>query len=222
MRFDKLSRKWLIKSAEEKYSYGFEWLGRPIIQYPQDILALQEVIFWSMPEVIIETGIAYGGGMVFYASMLELMGQGEVIGIEKNLYKENRYALMNHPLFHRMMILDGSSISYDIIEKVYDIAGNRKVMVVLDSAHTHDHVLRELCLYSPLVEPGSYIVVCDTVIEDLPNRLWKDKEYGKDNNPATAVREFLRNNNRFEVDEDIDSRLAISVAPGGYLKCVSD
>lgn len=219
MKFDKLSRKWLIKSAEEMYSYGFTWLDRPIIQYPQDIVAMQEIIYRVKPDLIIETGIAYGGGLVFYASLLELMGHGAVLGIEKCLYNENREALMKHPLFHRIGILEGSSVSYSIIEKVYEIAHGKKVLMVLDSAHTHDHVLRELDAYSPLVERGSYIVVCDTVIEDLPDRLWKGKPYGRGDNPATAVREFLRNNNRFEVDRNMD-RLAISVAPGGYLKCL--
>ena len=195
-------------------------MGRQILQHPQDIVAMQEITWNVRPDLIIETGIAYGGSLIFYASLLEVMGHGTVVGVEINLYKANRLAIEAHPLFNRIKILDGSSIAYSTFAKVREIAKGKKTLVCLDSNHTHDHVLRELNLYSPLVTKGSYMVVFDTMIENLPARLFKGKPYGKGNNPATAVREFLKTNPRFEIDKSIDDRLMASAAPEGYLKCL--
>ena len=171
--------------------------------------------------MVIETGVAHGGSLMLYASILETLGHGEVLGIELNLYDENRKAIEEHPLSSRIRILDGSSISYSTLKAVREIATG-KTLVCLDSNHTHYHVYQELILYAPVVKIGSYIVVFDTMIEGVPRRLYPDKNYSKGNNPQTAVSEFLSINNRFEVDREIDERLMISSAPGGYLKCVSD
>ena len=215
-RFSEISRDWLISSVENKYSYNFTWLGRPIIQYPQDLMALQEIIWRTKPDLIIETGIAHGGSLIFYASMLELIGHGHVLGIDIDIREHNYVEIIKHPMVKRISMIQGSSIDDEIVGVAREFATG-KTMVCLDSLHTHDHVLRELELYSPLVTKGCYLVVFDTCIEDLPET---DKPWGKGNNPKTALDEFLKYNNRFVV-ENLD-KLMITVAPGGYLKCVSD
>jgi cephalosporin hydroxylase len=219
-----LARKFFLKSCEYRYSYNFAWLGRPIIQYPPDILAMQEIIWRVKPNLIIETGIAHGGSVIFYASMLELIGEdGKVVGIDVDIRQHNRVEIERHPLSKRAILVEGSSTDKDVIKRVYDLAsGRRQVLVALDSNHTHEHVLKELELYSPLVGAGSYLVVFDTVIEDMPDGSFPDRPWGKGNNPKTAVREFLKTNDRFVVDSEIESKLLITVAPGGYLKCIKD
>lgn len=215
-KFSKISRRWLRCSIDEKYSYNFEWLGRPIIQYPQDLIALQEIIWETKPDLIIETGIAHGGSLIFCASMLELIGKGEVLGIDIDIREHNRIEIERHPMVKRITMIEGDSVSGEVMERVRRYARGKRVMVCLDSLHTHDHVSRELELYSPLVTKGCYLVVFDTCIEDLPepaNRPW-----GKGNNPKTALDEFMRGNDRFAV-ENLD-KLMITVAPGGYLKCL--
>jgi cephalosporin hydroxylase len=215
---------WIVESAIYKYSYNFTWLGRPIIQFPQDIIAMQEIIWQIEPDFIIETGIAHGGSLIFYASMLELIGRtGQVLGIDIDIREHNRLEIEKHPMFKRIKMILGSSTDEDVIKQAYEFARNRKqVLVVLDSNHTHDHVLKELRLYSPLVTIGSYLVVFDTIIEDMPENFFPDRPWGKGNNPKTAVREFLKSNNRFVIDKDISNKLLITVAPDGYLKCIKD
>lgn len=219
-----LSLQWIVESSRRRYSYHFTWLGRPIIQFPQDIIAMQEIIWHVRPELIIETGIAHGGSLVFYASMLELLGgDGRVLGIDIDIRPHNRTAIRTHPLAKRITLIEGSSTDPDIVGRVYDLAkGKTPVLVALDSNHTHDHVLRELELYAPLVTKGSYLVVFDTVIEDMPDDFFPDRPWGKGNNPWTAVRAFLETNDRFVIDREIEDKLLITVAPGGYLKCVKD
>lgn len=219
-----LSRKWFIASSHYEYSYHFKWLGRPIIQYPQDILAMQEIIWDCRPDLIIETGIARGGSLIFYASLLELMGaDGQVLGIDIDIREHNRIEIEIHPLFKRITMMQGSSVDERIVKKACEFSRNsHSVLVVLDSNHTHEHVLRELNLYSPLVTKGSYLVVFDTIIEDMPEDFFPDRPWGKGNNPKTAVWEFLKSNDRFAVDRDIERKLLISVAPDGYLKCIKD
>jgi cephalosporin hydroxylase len=218
-----LSIDFMKKSAILKYSYNFDWLGRPIIQYPQDIIAVQEIIWKVRPDIIIETGIAHGGSLIFYASMLELIGRGEIVGIDIDIRYHNRREIENHPMSSRVKMIEGSSIDIAVVEKVYEYAeGKHNVLVCLDSNHTHSHVLKELELYSPLVKENNYIIVFDTIIEDLPNELFVDRPWNKKNNPKTAVREFLNNNNRFKVDKEFESKLLITVAPEGYLKCIKD
>jgi cephalosporin hydroxylase len=219
-----LSRIWVREVGRYKYSYNFTWLGRPVIQYPQDLFALQELIWRTRPEVIVETGIAHGGSLVFHASMLELAGgAGCVIGVDIDIRAHNRRAIEQHPMAHRIQLIQGSSIDPAIVQRVYEAVGqSRRVLVVLDSNHTHDHVLAELHAYSPLVGAGSYLVVFDTLIEDLPAELSAERPWGPGNNPKTAVHAFLRTTDRFEVDERIDAQLLISVAPHGYLRCTRD
>lgn len=219
-----LSRRLFLKSCEYRYSYNFAWMGRPIIQYPQDIVAMQEIIWQVKPSLIIETGIAHGGGLIFYASMLELLGEdGEVLGIDVDIRKHNRVDIERHPMFKRITLIEGPSTDHDVIRKVYDVAKrNRQILIALDSNHTHEHVLKELQLYSPLVKAGSYIVVFDTVIDDMPEDFFHQRPWGKGNNPKTAVMEFLKTNNRFIVDKEIESKLLLTVAPSGYLKCIRD
>ena len=218
--FREINRQWLVKSTVHRYSYQFDWLGRPIIQYPQDIVAVQEIIWRVKPELIVETGIAHGGSLILSASMLHLLGgKGEVVGIDVEIRQHNRVEIEKHPLAGRISMIEGSSTDSDVAAQVRAIAeGKSPILVMLDSNHTHDHVLRELELYSPLVTPGSYLIVFDTVIEHMPPDFFPDRPWGKGNNPMTAVHEFLRNNSQFEIDKQIDAKLLITVAPDGYLK----
>ena len=211
-------------TAPFKYSYNFTWLGRPIIQFPQDIIAVQELIWKVKPDLIIETGIAHGGSIIFSASMLELLGgDGKVVGIDIDIREHNRVEIEKHPMFKRITMMEGSSVDEGVVAEVRKLASGRKtVMILLDSMHTHDHVLRELELYSPLVTCGSYLVVFDTIIEDMPEGFFPDRPWDKGNSPKTAVHEFLKTTDRFEIDEDIPNKLLITVAPDGYLKCVKD
>ena len=222
---EELTRKWFVGANERRYSYNFKWMGRPIIQYPQDIVAVQELIWDIKPDLIIETGVAHGGSAVFFSSLLELNAlsggpkDAEVWCIEIDLRAHNREALMAHPMYPRLKIFDGSSLDEKIAQQVSQKASQcERVMVILDSNHTHDHVLSELNLYASLVSVGSYCVVFDTVIEDLEGVEFVDRPWGKGNNPKTAVAEFLKTNSDFVVETAIDDKLLISAAPGGYLK----
>jgi cephalosporin hydroxylase len=218
----KSSKEFLDESVRTKYSYNFSWMGRPIIQYPQDIIAMQEIIWNVKPDLIIETGIAHGGSLIFYASMLELLGgEGKVLGIDIDIREHNRREIEKHPMFKRIQMIEGSSTDDAVVDRVNTFAkGKKKVLVCLDSLHTNDHVLRELEVYSPLVRLGSYCVVFDTIVEDLPVEYSADRPWGKGNNPKTAVWNFLEGNDRFEIDKEIENKLLITVCPDGYLKCV--
>lgn len=219
-----LSNDWVTGVSRYKYSYYFSWMGRPIIQFPQDIIAMQEIIWQVQPGLIIETGIAHGGSLIFYASMLELMGgNGHVLGIDIDIRQPNRLAIQQHPMFKRIRMIQGSSIDQRVAKQAYEFAKEKgKVLVALDSNHTHDHVLQELNLYSPLVTKDSYLVVFDTIIEDMPEDSFPNRPWGKGNNPKTAVRKFLETNHRFVVDKEIENKLLITVAPNGYLRCIGD
>jgi cephalosporin hydroxylase len=183
---------------------------------------MQELIWRSRPDLIIETGIARGGSLVFYASMLELIGgTGRVIGVDIDIRERSRSAIEQHPLAGRIAMVEGSSTDDAVLDRVRELAwGRQTVLVVLDSLHTHDHVLRELELYSELVSPGGYVVVFDTVIEQMPAGSYPDRPWDRGNSPATAVQAFLRDSDRFEVIREIDDKLMISAAHGGYLRCV--
>lgn len=218
----KLTKSWFAKSSRHEYSYHFKWLGLPIIQFPQDIIALQEIIWETQPELIIETGIARGGSLIFLASILEIIGKGKVVGVDIDIRKNNARNIKKHPLFKRLIMFQGSSIDIEIFEKIKKIAKNKKTMVILDSNHTHDHVLRELELYSPVVSKNCYLIVFDSIIEDMPNSFSNNRAWGKGNNPKTAIWHFLKNNKRFKIDQEIQNKLQITVAPDGYLKCVKD
>jgi cephalosporin hydroxylase len=218
-----------------KYSYNFEWLGRPIIQYPQDMAAMQEIIWEVKPDLIIETGIAHGGSLIFSASMLALIdlceaieekkvldpsvSKRKVLGLDIDIRPHNREAIEAHPLASRIQMIQGSSIAPEIVQQVREIAANHsKILVCLDSNHTHKHVLEELRAYAPLVSQGSYCVVFDTIVEDLPKEMFPDRPWGPGNNPKTAVWEYLKSHPEFEINKSIDHKLLISVAPDGFLK----
>ena len=220
----KIAIEFIAKSAKYEYSYNFDWLGRPIIQHPEDMVAMQEIIWKVKPDLIIETGIAHGGSLIFSASMLELIGDdGQVLGIDIDIREHNRIEIEKHRMFKRITMIRGSSVDEAVIKQVRKFAeGKKRVLVCLDSLHTHNHVLKELELYSPLVTKGSYLVVFDTIIEDMPKGFYSDRPWDKGNNPKTAVTEFLKTSNRFEIDKYIDSKLIITVNPDGYLKCIKD
>jgi cephalosporin hydroxylase len=209
-----------VASNKAQYSYNFTWMGRPIIQYPQDMVAMQELIWEVQPDLIIETGIAHGGSIIYYASILELIGHGQVLGIDIDIRQHNRLEIERHPMFRRIKMIEGSSIDLGVVEKVKRLVeGKKKVIVCLDSNHTHDHVLEELEFYAPMVSVGSYVVVFDTIVEHLPEGYFSQKRpWGIRNNPKTSVEEFVKTHPEFEVCSDIDNKLLISVAPGGYLK----
>lgn len=222
-QFKKNGQEWFKKSLKYEYSYHFTWLGRPIIQYPQDILAIQEIIWKVKPDLIIETGIAHGGSLILSASILELIGKGEVLGIDIDIKKENKREIEKHPMFKRITMFQGSSIDRNIIKRVHRFASKKKkVMVILDSNHTHSHVLKELKAYSSLVSKHSYLVVFDTIIQDMNEEQTKNRPWGINNNPKTAVNEFLKKNDRFKIDKKIEEKLLFTVAPSGYLKCIKD
>jgi cephalosporin hydroxylase len=222
-KYHKAGLNFIHAISDSKYSYNFKWLGRPIIQLPQDMIAIQEIIWGIKPDLIIETGIAHGGSLIFSASILELIGHGEVLGIDIDIRPHNLEAIEKHPMSKRIKMIEGSSIDVGIISKVKNYAaGKDRVLIILDSNHTHDHVLAELNAYSSLVSKDSYCIVLDTLIEDIPDKFYADRPWGVGDNPKTAVWEFLKNNDRFEIDKSIENKLLITVAPDGYLKCIKD
>lgn len=235
--FATATQQWLLKSAEQRYSYRFTWLGRPIIQYPQDIQCVQELVWSVRPDLVIETGVAHGGSLVLSASLLALLDlrdateRGEkldpsaprrkIIGIDIDIRAPNRAALDAHFLRNRIELIEGSSTDPALIAAVHKRArAFDRIMVLLDSMHTHEHVLEELEAYSPLVTPGSYCVVFDTIIEDMPVGWFSDRPWDVGNNPKTAVHAFLDEHNEFAIDKQIEEKLAITVAPDGFLKRV--
>jgi len=220
-RLQELTADWFLESVRVKYSYRFSWMGRPIIQYPQDIVAMQELIWQLQPDCIVECGIAHGGSLIFYASMLELLGgDRRVIGVDVDIRAHNREGILAHPMAKRITMFEGSSIDPATVARVSEAAGRfERVMVVLDSNHTHDHVLGELRAYSPLVKKGGYLVVFDTVVENMPDEFFQDRPWRRGNSPMSAVTAFLAENHRFEVDKAFDERLLITVAPHGFLRC---
>jgi len=221
--FKSLSQEWMEVSARKKYSYNFTWLGRPIIQYPQDIVALQEIIWRTRPDVIIETGIAHGGSLILSASILELLGgSGCVIGIDIDIRAHNRVAIEGHPLYKRVSLIEGSSTDEEVIASVRKRVASKRVMVILDSNHTEAHVLAELDAYAPMVSKDCYLVVLDTIIETLPPDLHQGRPWKQGNNPLTAVQKFLRLNDRFVLDRSIQDKLLLTVAADGYLLCVKE
>jgi len=243
------AKAFFVESQSEQYSYNFSWLGRPIIQYPPDILAIQEIIWFVKPDLIIETGIAHGGSLILSASMLMLVDlcengtvkiktekelERKVIGIDIDIRSHNKKALEDHPLYNRLDLIEGSSIDKDIIKKVHQKAeGYNNILIILDSHHTHDHVLAELEAYAPLTGKGSYCVVYDGIAEDLPQGFFSDRPWDKGNNPKTALHEYLGILNKegrnaydgkslkFEIDKETENKLLISAMPDGLLKRVN-
>jgi cephalosporin hydroxylase len=222
-----------------KYAYNFTWLGRPIIQLPQDIYTIQELIWKIKPDLIIETGIAHGGSLIMSASILALLDYCEgysienssgrqVIGIDIEIRSHNKKAIEDHVLYPLIQMIEGSSIDYNIIKQVEEIINERSyydkekqirhpiIMIFLDSNHSHKHVLAELESYAPLVSIGSYCIVFDTLIDDIQNN--NEHRWGINNNPKTAIHEFLLRNNNFEIDKNIENKLLLTCAPNGFLK----
>ena len=233
----KAAHQFTVESTLPKYSYNFTSLGRPIIQYPQDMVAMQELIWQVKPDLIIETGIAHGGSLIMNASMLSLLdmcdaiesgetldpkaSKRKVLGIDIDIRAHNREAIEACPMASRIQMIQGSSIAPEIIAQVKEVAkGYKCILVSLDSNHTHDHVLAELEAYAPLTSVGSYCVVFDTVVEDMPAEMFPDRPWGPGDNPKTAVWEYLKIHNEFEIDKSIQHKLLITVAPDGYLKRV--
>jgi len=213
-----------VVSNKAQYSYNFSWMGRPIIQYPQDMIAMQEIIWELKPDLIIETGIAHGGSLIYYASLLELIGKGEVLGIDIDIREHNKLEIEKHPMFKRITMIQGSAIDPVIVDEVKKhTEGKQVILVVLDSNHTHEHVLAELNFYAPFVSLNSYIVVYDTIVEKLPQNYLPGliRPWGIGDNPMTAVTSFLAQHSGFEIDHAINNKLLISVAPDGYLKRIS-
>ena len=236
--FQSLSRDWLEASMKRQYVYNFNWMGRPIIQYPQDMVALHELIWTVKPDLIIETGIAHGGSLVLSASMLALLdmcdaiernatinprvSRRKVVGIDIDIRPHNRDAIENHPMASRIQMIQGSSIASDTIAQVKAAAaGFKRILVCLDSMHTHDHVFAELEAYAPLVSVGSYCVVFDTFVEDMPPRFFPDRPWDVGNNPKTAVWKWLKNHSEFEIDKNVAQKLQVTVAPDGFLRRLS-
>jgi cephalosporin hydroxylase len=215
-----ITNDWFVNASNHGYSYNFDWLGLPIIQFPQDIVAIQEIIWNTKPDLIIETGVARGGSLIFSASMLHLLnGNGKVIGVDIDIKNHNRERIECHPLSDRIKLIQGSSTDQEVVNKIKkDITSNLRVMVILDSNHTHNHVLQEIEIYAPLVTIGCYCLVMDTIVEDMPDNYYNDRPWGKNNNPKTAVHEFLGSSDQFEIDNFIQDKLLITVAPDGYLK----
>ena len=231
----KVRNVFLNESFAHKYPYNFEFLGRPIVQYPQDMVAVQELIWEIKPDLIIETGIAHGGSLIMSASMLALLDMCEaiesgitldpkqstrkVLGLDIDIRSHNLDAIDAHPMSSRIQMIQGSSIAPNVINQVWALAKSHKcIMVFLDSNHTHDHVLAELEAYASLVTKDSYCIVFDTIVEDLPAELSGDRPWGPGNNPKTAVWEYLKLHPEFEIDKDIHNKLLITVAPDGYLR----
>lgn len=229
---------WMLAASEQgAYSYNFKWLGRPIIQYPPDIIALQELVWEIKPDIIVETGIAHGGSLMLSASLLAMLdyadavaekrpldpfaGRRKVVAVDIDIRQHNRAAIEAHPLAHLVEMIQGSSIDPAVIEQVRLAVGKgKKVLVCLDSNHTHEHVMAELNAYAPLASEGSYCVVFDTLVEDVPASASQDRPWGPGNNPKTAVWEYLKTHTEFEIDHDLEAKLLITVAPNGYLKRV--
>jgi cephalosporin hydroxylase len=231
---DKVINDFHIVTAPLKYAYNFDWLGRPVIQLPQDILIMQDILWKIKPDLIIETGVARGGSLIFYSSILTLidvanekMGlktnvDSEIWGIDIKIHDENKQAIDAHPFSEKIKIFEESSTNLNLVDKLREKSKKfNKVLVILDSDHTAEHVLNELKLYTPFVSVDSYCVVFDSTIEDLPPEHFKDRDWGPGNSPRTAVNNFLKSNTNFQVDEDLDSKLLLTAAAGGFLKKIT-
>lgn len=218
------TRAWFRAASKKRYSYHFDWMGIPIIQFPQDLVALQEVIWASKPDSIIETGVAHGGSLLFYASLIKAMGlESPVVGIDVDIREHNRELLDRHPLRSGIELIEGSSTAPQTLDQVRKALGSAtNPVVVLDSNHEYSHVLQELELYSTFVKKGSYLVVLDTIIDDMPEDFSEGRPWGPGRGPKRAVADFLLKNPRFSIDENYNKKLLITVAPDGFLRCTED
>lgn len=223
VELNKLALEIVTKSDKYNYGYQWTWLGLPVIQLPQDIVAIQEIIWETKPDIIIETGIAWGGSVILYASLMQLAGKGSVIGIDLNLMDHVSAQIMSYPFSNRIHLYKGSSIDPALVAQVKrHVEPGRSVMVVLNSNHTHDHVLQELRTYAPLVTKGQFLVVSDTVVEDIPAQTHRQRPWGPGNNPGTALKAYLAETDRFEIHGNTDRKLLMTYCPGGYCLCIGD
>lgn len=230
------SQDWLRESMQKRYVYNFDWLGRPIIQYPQDMVAMQEIIWETRPDVIVETGIAHGGSLILSASILAMLDYADaaeagtvldpanpkrrVVGVDIDVRVHNRNAMEEHPMASRITMIEGSSIEATTIAQVKVAVGDAKrVMVCLDSMHTHDHVIEELNAYGSMTTPGCYCIVFDSFVEDMPKGFFDDRPWDVGNNPKTAVHAWLPDHPNFEIDSYYPAKLQVTVAPDGFLRC---
>lgn len=214
----------LMRADRHNWIHQTTWLGQPILQLPQDMFALQEIIFKTRPRYIVEIGVAWGGALLFYSTLMEVLGGGMVVGVDVYVPADLKRRIGAHGrLSDRIAWVNASSVEQSTVEKVRSMVGDtRDVLVILDSFHSHDHVLKELRLYAPLVGKEQYLVCCDTVVEDFPEQIHRPRPWGPGNNPRTALTQFLRENDRFEVDRTIGNKLLLSCNPDGYLRCVKD
>jgi cephalosporin hydroxylase len=198
--FSAITKVWLRCGWDKKYTYGFSWFGRPVIQLPEDIVRMQELVYSIQPDVIVETGVAHGGSLVFYASLMKAMGKGAVIGVDVEIRKHNRTAIESHPLSPLITLIEGSSVDPLIVSKVQSAVAGKKCLVVLDSNHTKSHVLAELDAYAPLVPVGSYIVAMDGIMSELEGAPRSKPGWSRDN-PKVATEEFVARNKSFRIVE---------------------
>lgn len=221
-----LGKQFNIESCGNGYTYNFSWMGVPIIQYPQDMIMMQEIIFNARPELIIETGVAHGGSLIFYSSLLELIGKGRVIGVDIEIRKHNRDVIESHPMYKRISLVEGSSVDVETVKKVENmILPGESTMVILDSKHTHDHVLQELISYSKFVSPGGYLVVFDTTVETFDNETilelaknYRFSPWGKGSNPRSAIAKFLESDNSFYIEHEWHRKCMVTNCWEGVLR----
>jgi cephalosporin hydroxylase len=223
---EELRRKsidWMLHADKYKYTYNFTWMGRPIIKFPSDMVIQQELMWKLRPDLVIETGIAHGGSIVFTSSMMEMMGiDGEVVGIDIDIRKHNRAEIEKHPMAKRITMYEGNSVDAGMIEKVrLHTAGKRCVMVVLDSLHSHDHAYKELVAYAPMATTGSYCILPDTFIEFFPKGYYSStRPWDVGDNPYTAMKQYLAETDLFEIDRALTDKAMITETVDGYLKRV--
>ncbi len=214
----------LVQADHYRWIHQTNWFGEPILNLPQDMFALQEIIFRTRPKFIIELGVAWGGSLLFYSTLMEILGGERIIGVDIFIPDDLKERLASHgKVSERLTLIDGSSIDRNTLSQIKSVVGDcQEVMVLLDSYHTHEHVLEELQLYSPFIGKNFYLICCDTIIEDIPEQKHRDRPWGHGNNPRTALEQFLKENDRFEVDTVLENKLLFTCNPGGYLRCCSD
>jgi len=218
------SREVLFNADKHRWIHQMQWLGEPVLNLPQDMFAMQEIIFATRPKFVIEVGVAWGGSLLFYSTLLEVLGEGEVIGVDIFMPEDLKKRLNSHgALTRRLHLLEASSIERESVDMIEEITGgSREVMILLDSNHTHEHVYQELQLYSELVGKGYYLICGDTIIEEFPDDGPREREWGPGNSPKSALNAFMENSDRFEVDRELENKLLFTCNPGGYLKCIKD
>lgn len=217
------ARALLARADDHRWIHGTTWMGEPLLNLPQDVMALQSMIWRTRPEYIVEIGVAWGGSTLFLASMLDLAGGKKVVGVDIFIPPDLRARLAQHERFaKRMELIEGSSLAAETVERVKEIVAGARTMVILDSNHTHDHVAQELDLYAPLVGKGQYLLCCDTIVEYADAPATRTREWGRGNSPATAANAFMKKNPRFSVDQELENRLLLTCHPGGYLLASAD